>query len=108
VVNSRIVAAALAALFVTATTNTFAREGFGFGGGIRPIGGGARFGHPGYFRHRHIIPMIVSPYYGPTDPYFNSTYNSSDAVGYCMQRYRTYDPGTGAYVDADGLRHLCP
>ncbi|NVN86103.1 MAG: BA14K family protein [Rhodopseudomonas sp.] len=32
----------------------------------------------------------------------------SNAVGYCMQRYRSYDPASGTFVGRDGLRHPCP
>ena len=31
-----------------------------------------------------------------------------DAVGYCMQRFRSYDPSTVTYVGFDGLQHPCP
>jgi len=29
-------------------------------------------------------------------------------VAYCMQRYRSYDPGSGTFLGSDGLRHRCP
>jgi len=31
-----------------------------------------------------------------------------DSVGYCQQRFRSYDPSTGTYLGLDGLRHPCP
>jgi hypothetical protein len=31
-----------------------------------------------------------------------------DAVAYCTQTYRSYDPGSGTYLGYDGLRHPCP
>lgn len=31
-----------------------------------------------------------------------------DAIGYCMQRFRSYDPESMTYVGRDGLRHPCP
>jgi len=31
-----------------------------------------------------------------------------DAVAYCMQTYRSYDPGSGTYMGNDGYRHPCP
>jgi hypothetical protein len=31
-----------------------------------------------------------------------------DAVGYCEQRYKSYDPASGTYLGYDGLRHPCP
>jgi hypothetical protein len=32
----------------------------------------------------------------------------NDAVAYCMQRYRSYDPGSQTYVGYDGMRRSCP
>jgi hypothetical protein len=31
-----------------------------------------------------------------------------DAVSYCMQRYRSYDPNSQTYLGRDGLRRSCP
>ena len=31
-----------------------------------------------------------------------------DAVAYCMQQYRSYDPRSGTYLGYDGFRHPCP
>ena len=31
-----------------------------------------------------------------------------DAVAYCMQRYRSYDPRSGTYLNYDGNRYPCP
>jgi len=31
-----------------------------------------------------------------------------DAVEYCMQRFRSYNPETGTYRGFDGLDHPCP
>lgn len=31
-----------------------------------------------------------------------------DAVAYCMQRYRSYNPRTGTFTGYDGLQHPCP
>jgi hypothetical protein len=31
-----------------------------------------------------------------------------DAVAYCMQTYRSYDPRSGTYLGNDGFRHPCP
>jgi hypothetical protein len=33
---------------------------------------------------------------------------ADDSVGYCEQRYQSYDPSTGTYLGYDGLRHPCP
>jgi BA14K-like protein len=32
----------------------------------------------------------------------------NDAVAYCMQRYRSYDPVSQTYVGFDGMRRPCP
>jgi len=31
-----------------------------------------------------------------------------NAVNYCAQRFRSYDPGSGTYLGNDGRRHSCP
>ena len=31
-----------------------------------------------------------------------------NAVNYCMQRFRSYDPRSGTYLGNDGYRHPCP
>jgi hypothetical protein len=31
-----------------------------------------------------------------------------DEVGYCMQRFKSYDPASGTYLGYDGMRHPCP
>jgi len=31
-----------------------------------------------------------------------------DAIGYCMQRFRSYDPQSMTYLGNDGYRHPCP
>jgi hypothetical protein len=31
-----------------------------------------------------------------------------DAVAWCMQRYRSYDPASGTFVGYDGIRRPCP
>jgi hypothetical protein len=35
-------------------------------------------------------------------------YGGSDAVRYCMSRFKSYDPGSGTYLGYDGYRHPCP
>ena len=32
----------------------------------------------------------------------------SDAVAYCSQRFRSYDPASGTYLGYDGMRHSFP
>jgi hypothetical protein len=31
-----------------------------------------------------------------------------DAVAYCSQRFKSYDPASGTYLGYDGNRHACP
>jgi len=63
-------------------------------------------------------------YYGPgydDDQYYGDQYYDDsavvaagpvpagdDAVAYCAQTYRSYDPASGTYLGYDGLRHPCP
>lgn len=51
-----------------------------------------------------------SPYYGSS--YYDDGYyaapSGGGSVAYCMQRYRSYDPGSGTFLGYDGLRHPCP
>jgi hypothetical protein len=81
----------------TASTNTetvqFRRRGFGWGVGAGVIGGAIVGG------------MLANPYYYGPGPYYAAPGN---AVAYCMQRYRSYDPGSGTYLGNDGRRHPCP
>jgi hypothetical protein len=59
-------------------------------GATQPYG---YYGYPGYYGPAYVAP---SPYIG------------DDAIAYCMQRFRSYDPYSGTYVGYDGLRHPCP
>ncbi len=38
----------------------------------------------------------------------NSNARANDAVAYCMNRFKSYDPASGTYLGYDGLRHPCP
>lgn len=51
---------------------------------------------PGYYGPGYYPPPVA---YGPPP---------GDAVAYCMQRFRSYDPGSGTYLGNDGYRHPCP
>jgi hypothetical protein len=59
--------------------------------------------------------MLAAPYYGSPGPYYAPGYYGyapgyygDDAVGYCMRRFRSYDPRSGTYLGYDGYRHSCP
>lgn len=49
-------------------------------------------------------------YYAPPPTYYAPApaYGGGDAVAYCMQRYRSYDPRSGTYLNYDGNRYPCP
>jgi hypothetical protein len=47
-------------------------------------------------------PPPPAPVYAPAPP------PGDDAVAWCMQRYRSYDPRSGTFVGYDGIRRPCP
>ena len=49
--------------------------------------------------------MLAAPYATPYPPPY---VYQGDAVRYCMQRFKSYDPGSGTYLGRDGYRHPCP
>jgi len=62
-------------------------------------GGPGYYYAPGYYDDQYDDsgPVVVAP-----------AQRSADAVDYCIQTYRFYDPQSGTYIGLDGLRHLCP
>ena len=56
--------------------------------------GGPGYYAPGYYDYDDA-PVAVAP-------------GGDDAVAYCMQTYRSYDPRSGTYLGYDGYRHPCP
>ena len=104
----------------------------GGGGGYAYRGGGYRGGYggggfiPGAVAGAVIGGAIASQYpygsggyYGGGPAYYDDQYVDDGAVavapdpggddaGYCAQRFRSYDPGSGTYLGNDGLRHPCP
>jgi BA14K-like protein len=61
------------------------------------IGGALAAGPYGYYGPAYYPPPPVA--YGPPP---------GDAIAYCMQRFRSYDPNSGTYLGYDGIRHPCP
>jgi hypothetical protein len=55
------------------------------------------------------VPLYANRYYGYSD--YGNDYGYSDYgnghVEYCLNRYRSYDPGTNTFLGYDGLRHEC-
>lgn len=76
----------------------FAR-GFGFGFGVGSYYGGGYDGGPYAYDYGD---------YGDYDVYGGPDYAENDAVQYCVQRFRSYDPQSGTYLGYDGKRHPCP
>jgi hypothetical protein len=62
-------------------------------------GGPGYYYAPGYYDDQYYDegPVVVAP--APA---------GDDAVAYCMQTYRSYDPASGTYLGYDGYRHPCP
>jgi hypothetical protein len=85
------------------------RRGWGPGAGVGiGLAAGALIGG--------AIAAGSSPYYGP-GYYGGPAYypapapvygGGGDAEAYCMQRYRSYDPASGTYLNYDGNRYPCP
>ncbi len=48
------------------------------------------------------------PGYGYGGPAGAPAYVGDDAIAYCQQRFRSYDPNSGTYNGFDGFRHRCP
>ena len=65
-------------------------------GGAIAAGSNPYYYGPGYYGGPayYPAPVVVEP--------------GGDAVAYCMQRYKSYDPGSGTYLGYDGYRHPCP
>jgi hypothetical protein len=93
--------------------------GGGYHGGYHGGGGGGAF-IPGAIAGAVIGGAIAAQGYGPgyyappADYYYDDSAaagpppGDNDAVGYCMQTYRSYDPQSGTYLGNDGQRHPCP
>ena len=96
----------------------FRGRGGGFRGGYR--GGGRGFGWggvgAGIVAGTILGGAFAAPYYY-NRPYGGYGYYDApgvyaapggDAVAYCSQRFRSYDPASGTYMGYDGFRHSCP
>ncbi len=91
------------------------------------VGGGYYGGHFGHRHHGGFWPGVAvgaalgsyayydGPYPAYDDDYYYDTGptvavvpGGADAVTYCEQRFRSYDPASGTYLGFDGQRHPCP
>ena len=80
--------------------------------------GGRGWGYGGFAAGAIVGGALASRYYYPP-AYYDSyyyypppppppAYYGGDDVGYCMSRFRSYDPRSGTYMGFDGRRHPCP
>jgi hypothetical protein len=59
----------------------------------------------GYYNDYAYAPGYDAPSYSYE---YAPGYVGGDAVAYCQQRFRSYDPASGTYLGYDGERHPCP
>jgi hypothetical protein len=88
-------------------------RGYGVGAGIvaGAIIGGAIAGRGYGYGAYGYAPYGYSGYsYDPgyDDEGYVAVAPGGGGDGYCMQRYRSYDPASGTFLGYDGLRHPCP
>lgn len=89
------------------------RGGWGWGGvgaGLAAgaiIGGAIAAGSAPYYGYGYG-PGYYGPAYAPAPVVVAPAYGGGDDEAYCMQRYRSYDPASGTYLNYDGNRYPCP
>jgi BA14K-like protein len=106
------VALALAASSVLAASSANAQGWHGHGGHWHG-GGGAIAGFAAGALIGGAIAGQPYGYYGPGYAYgpayaYEPGYEGGDGVGYCLSRFKSYDPQSGTYLGYDGQRHPCP
>lgn len=82
-------------------------RGWGGGGFVGGLAAGALIGGAIAAPYYYGSPYYYGPRYVPA-PVYAPPPDDEGAVSYCMQRYRSYDPGSGTFLGYDGLRHPCP
>jgi hypothetical protein len=70
-------------------------------------------GGPYYYGSGPYYPASAyggGPAYGPGGPAYGPgpAAPPGDAIAYCMQRFKSYDPRSGTYLGLDQMRHPCP
>ena len=91
--------------FVTAGVSpAFAQRGRGGGWGRGRGGGWGRGGGVGAAVGIGVGAAII----GGAIAASAAEQQRRDAVSYCMQRYRSFDPESMTYLGRDGLRRSCP
>jgi hypothetical protein len=92
----------------------FVGAGVGLGLGLAAgvVGGAIAGATQPYGYYGYAPGYAYGPGYGQGygQGYYDQGYaaGGGDQVGYCMQRFRSYDPSSGTYLGFDGLRHPCP
>jgi BA14K-like protein len=86
----------------------YRRRGWGWGGGafVGGLAAGALIGGAVAAPYYYGSPYYYGPAYPPPVAYAPPP--QGDAVAYCMQHYRSYDPNSGTFLGSDGRRHPCP
>jgi BA14K-like protein len=84
-----------------------------YGGGYRGryYGGGYYgddWGWGGFAAGAILGGLLAAPYYYAGPGHYYDEPAPADAVRYCMQRFKSYDPRSGTYLGYDGYRHPCP
>ncbi len=77
---------------------------------------GYGYGHRGYYGHRHggwgagaaLGGLAAGAIIGGAIASSQAQAQQNDAVAYCSQRFRTYDPASGTYIANGGVRRSCP
>jgi len=89
------------------TEQVYWRGGWGWGPGafVGGLAAGAIIGGAIAAPYYYGSPYYYPPGYAPAPAYAPPP---GDAVSYCMQRYRSYDPNSGTFLGNDGRRHPCP
>jgi hypothetical protein len=83
----------------------FAQRGRGRGGGGR---GGGRGRGGGGWGGAAIGIGVGAAIIGGAIAASAAEQQRRDAVSYCMQRYRSFDPESMTYLGRDGMRYSCP
>ncbi len=94
-----------------ATENVqFRRGGYGYGRGYGYRGGGYGYGRRGYGGGGALLGGLAAGAIigGAIAAGSANAAAQNDAQSYCAQRYRSYDPASGTYMNNDGNRYPCP
>jgi hypothetical protein len=86
------------------STAAYAQRGRGRGGGGRGRGGG--WGGGGAAVGLGIAGAIIGGAIIASQA--EQARAAENAAGYCMRKYRSYNPETGTYIGRDGMERPCP